>query len=244
MSGVTFSLTFFTLPETFAPVLLYWKAHHMRKLTGNDRFMAELECQHPFHARLMKNLQRGVIMATQEYIVILLGLWLVVVYVIIFGFLQGIEFLFGGTYGFDDGLVGICFCAIAVGLTLSVGISPFYARYHGMQTRKFLEENPDRAKPPPEYEYRMVPALPLGLSLAIGLFWLGWTNYASISPWSGLGAVALYGFSWAGIYTSIYMYIFDVYSIYAGTALSSITTVRCLWSPDLFESESDVGEPG
>jgi hypothetical protein len=43
-------------------------------------------------------------MTTQEYIVILLGLWLVAVHIVVFGFLQGFTFLVSDTYNFGTGL--------------------------------------------------------------------------------------------------------------------------------------------
>ena len=55
-------------------------------------------------------------MSTREYIVILLGLWLTIVYIVVFGFLQGFTFLFQDTHDFDQGLVGTSFAAIAVGI--------------------------------------------------------------------------------------------------------------------------------
>jgi DHA1 family multidrug resistance protein-like MFS transporter len=45
-----------------------------------------------------------------------------------------------------------------------------------------------------------------------------------------LGAATLFGFSWAAIYLQIYQYILNIYGIYAGTALATITCVRYIFS--------------
>lgn len=82
----------------------------------------------------------------------------------------------------------------------------------------------------PQPEYRLWSALLAAPAFPISLFWLGWTNYSSISYWSDLGAVVLLGFSWAGIYVTVYQYILDVYGIYAGSALAIITCWRYLVS--------------
>jgi DHA1 family multidrug resistance protein-like MFS transporter len=73
-------------------------------------------------------------------------------------------------------------------------------------------------------------AVPVAPSLPISLFWLGWTSYRSISPWSSLSAIVLFGISWAGIYVTVYQYILDVYGVYAGSALAAITFLRYMVS--------------
>jgi hypothetical protein len=224
LSGAAFIITFLWLPETFAPILLKWKAAHIRKVTGNDRFIAKIEVQRSFLKRLGGNLRRAYLMTTREYIVILLGLWLVIIYIVIFGFLQGFSFLFEDTYDFSTGLVGTSFAAIAVGLTLNTCLAPIYAHLYRKKTEQWKQEKSANEELPPEN--RLIAAFPLAFTFPISLFWLGWTNYSSISPWSGLGAAALFGFSWAGIYVAIYQYILDVYGIYAGSALATITFAR------------------
>ncbi|KHJ32287.1 putative mfs dha1 multidrug resistance protein [Erysiphe necator] len=228
MSAITFMITIIWLPETFAPILLKWKASKIRKTTGNKNFIAPIESQSSFSKRLIINLNRALIMSTREYIVILLGLWLIVVYIVVFGFVSGMNVLFGKTYSFSQGLVGTSFAAIAVGVILNTMLSHYFAYQHHNRTEKLRNETSSDSRLPPEY--RLLSAFPVAFSLPISLFWLGWTNYDSISPWSGLGAVALFGFSWAGIYVSIYHYIFDTYSIYAGSALASITCGRYLFA--------------
>lgn len=48
------------------------------------------------------------------------------------------------------------------------------------------------------------------ISFTLTILDSGWTNYASISPWSDLGALCLFGIAWAGIYVTVYQYILDV----------------------------------
>ncbi|KAH8777479.1 hypothetical protein F5883DRAFT_409031, partial [Diaporthe sp. PMI_573] len=60
----------------------------------------------------------------------------------------------------------------------------------------------------------------------ISLFWLGWTNYPSISIWSGLAACFVFGMVLIAIYISSYEYIIDSYLDHAASALASITMIR------------------
>ena len=45
LSGSTLILTLLFLPETFSPILLSWRATHLRHLTKCNRFKAEIEIQ-------------------------------------------------------------------------------------------------------------------------------------------------------------------------------------------------------
>jgi len=59
-------------------------------------------------------------MSTHEYIVILLGMCLVIVYIVVFRFLQGFTFLFQNTDNFSRGIVGTSFAVIAVGIAIFI----------------------------------------------------------------------------------------------------------------------------
>jgi hypothetical protein len=77
-----------------------------------------MELQPKFSTRLATNLQRAAIMSTDEHIVILHGMCLVIVYIAVFGFLQGFTFLFQYTYNFSRGIVCTSFAVIAVGIAI------------------------------------------------------------------------------------------------------------------------------
>ncbi|KAK5126147.1 hypothetical protein LTR85_011503 [Meristemomyces frigidus] len=239
LSGSTLILTVLFLPETFAPILLSWRAAHLRALTGCDRFKAELDLQDTIRQRFKVALLRALHMITREPVVVLLGSWIVVEYIVVYGLLQGFSYIFGDTYGFSRGLIGTCFAAIAVGCALWTAAIPIYYYQYKQKAGALHEQVTDRprrmslvhrANSPgtdlPEPEYRLWQALLAAPAFPISLFWMGWSNYASISPWSDLGATVLLGFSWAGIYVTVYQYLLDTYGIYAGSALAAITCCR------------------
>ena len=181
-------------------------------------------------------------MITREPIVVLLGGWLVAEYIVVFGFLQGFSYIFQDTYGFNRGYLGSCFAAIGIGCALWTCSVPYYYHLYKKKVGKLHEQltgekDPNliqRADIPgtdlPSPEYRLWSALLAAPAFPMSLFWLGWTNYTSISPWSNLGAVVLLGFSWAGIYVTVYQYLLDTYGIYAGSALAIVTCWRYLAS--------------
>lgn len=243
LSGSTLILTLLFLPETFAPVLLSWRAKHLRDITGCERFKSELDLQKTFAQRLKTALLRALHMITREPIVVLLGGWLVLEYIIVFSLLHGFSYMFEDTYDFSTGLTEMPFLSIGIGTLLFVGgLVPIYYHLYKKKARRLHEQLSDDSRadlittanipgtdlPAPEYRFWM--ALLAGPALPISLFWLGWTNYSFISPWSSMCALCLLGFSWAGIYVTVYQYILDTYGIYAGSALAIITCWRYLFS--------------
>lgn len=239
ISTTVLIVTILFLPETFSPILLKWKATHLRRETGLP-YKSKLEQQSTLASRLRAAFARAASMFTREPIVILLGVWLVLVYIIVYGFLQSFAFIFGDTYGWHKGLVGTAFSAICVGVIVWYCSAPVYWWYYkrkvshvkadfagnGIDTED--KHIPGFDLPPPEY--RLWTALPVAPALPLSMFWMGWTNYVTISPWSNLGAATLFGICWAGIYVTVYNYILDVYGIYAGSALAMITFFRYMAS--------------
>lgn len=242
LSGATLILTLLFLPETFSPILLSWRAKHLREITGSERFKAELDLQHTIWQRFKIALLRAFHMITREPIVVLLGGWIVLEYIVVFGLLQGFTYIFGDTYNFERGLIGTVFVAIGIGCTLWTCFVPWYYHLYKRKVQTLHEQItgswrgeviraaniPGQDLPDPEY--RLLYALLAAPAFPISLFWLGWTNYSWISPWSGLGATVLLGFSWAGIYVTVYQYLLDTYGIYSGSALAIITCWRYLAS--------------
>ena len=72
ISGAVVLITILFLPETFAPILLKWKAEHLRRITGKPH-ISKLEQQRTFLSRLRAAFLRATHMFTREPIVILLG---------------------------------------------------------------------------------------------------------------------------------------------------------------------------
>jgi MFS family permease len=120
LAGVALAITFLFQPETYAPVLLSWKARQLRKLTGDDRYYAEHEIERiPLPARLKTALRRPFVLAMHEPIILLISFYLCLVYVILFTFLSGFDFIFRRTYNISQGLTNTIFVAILVGIWLA-----------------------------------------------------------------------------------------------------------------------------
>ena len=223
ISGLILALVTLFQPETYAPILLKWKAAHLRTVTGDDRYRAAVEIrQETFVYRLRRALYRPFLLTFREPIIMLIALYLTVIYIILFTFLDGYTFIFSETYGFSQGITGLCFLGIAIGLCLASLLVPFiYSR----ATRDLARIKADGgSRLPPEFRLWFgmfgAPAIP------ISLFWMAWTTYPSISYWSPLLSSVLFGYGILCVFISSYQYVIDSYETYAASALASVTLIR------------------
>jgi hypothetical protein len=218
-------------------LLLKWKAEHLRRETGNKRFSAELEIIHkPLGTRLATALTRPVTLAL-EPIVISMTLYLTVLYIILFTFLDGYTYIFENVYGISQSLTNVIFVGIFVGVLLAGFLVPWL--YNVTKTSSAKGE----FVPEERLWFAMLgaPAIP------ISLFWMGWTSnvsrhasssnqprllltvlQASISIWSPITASVLLGYGLICIFMTAYMYIIDSYEVYAASALTFVTFTRYL----------------
>ncbi|KAJ4336123.1 hypothetical protein N0V95_008702 [Ascochyta clinopodiicola] len=222
MSGLVLILVVIFQPETYAPILLAWKAQHLRSVTGDKRFVAEMEIRgEPFLKRLGVALYRPFLLAI-EPIVFLVTLYLTVIYIVLFTFLDGYDYIFGATHGTSPGITGLCFLNIAIGLFGASLWVPLIYKWAKRDMARIEEQGGTRLPP----EFRLWYAMFGAPAIPISLFWMGWTSYAHISIWSPIAAGVLFGYGVLCVFISSYQYIIDSYEMYAASALTSVTLVR------------------
>lgn len=222
MSGLVLGLVVLFQPETYAPVLLAWKAQHLRSVTGDPRFVAEMEIRgDSFLKRLGVALYRPFLLAV-EPIVFLVTLYLTVIYIVLFTFLDGYDYIFGETHGTSPGITGLCFLSIAIGLFGASLWVPLIYKWARRDMAAIQARGVSRLPP----EFRLWYAMFGAPAIPISLFWMGWTSYPHISIWSPLLAGVLFGYGVLCVFISSYQYIIDSYEMYAASALTSVTLVR------------------
>ncbi|KAL1857311.1 hypothetical protein Plec18167_004785 [Paecilomyces lecythidis] len=237
MSGLLLASLVLFQPETYEPILLRWKAHHLRKMTGDHRYVAPSEVDgHTFRKRMATALSRPFAMLIQEPVIMLWTAYLTVIYIMLFGFLDGYSFVFGDTYRLSPGLTGLIFVGMAIGLVLaSLSLTPLVLNWAKRDITRMQESIPDQPpRLPSEFFlwYSMIgaPAIP------ISLFWMGWTAFPSISIWSPILASVLFGYGILSVFVSTYMYLIDSYETFAASALTMITLVRYVASGGMVEA--------
>ncbi|KAJ5024056.1 major facilitator superfamily domain-containing protein [Bipolaris maydis] len=211
------------MEETYPPQLLKLKAKQLRKFTGERRFKTAEENEHEgLGSKLKKNFTRPFRLAL-EPIVVLLTFYNTLVYVVLFTFLVGYPYTFQKIYGMSQGLKNLCFLGLLVGIMLSAALIPFVWTKTEQLCREKGDDGSGKSIP---QESRLMFAMFGAPCLPIGLFWMGWTSYESISVWSPLAASVVIGFGTVCIFMSTYLYIIDSYQMYAASALSFQSTVR------------------
>ncbi|KAK5195431.1 hypothetical protein LTR99_001953 [Exophiala xenobiotica] len=217
-------MAFFFQPETFPPLLLSWKAKHLRKLTGDERYVAEHEIERiPVSTRLRVALPRPFIMAFTEPVIFLITLYMSVLYIILFTFFDGYDYIFRQTYGISQGQSNTIFVGIAIGVLLGGAWLPWMYKKTVLAQREAESKGRKQFDPELRLWFAMLGGAP---AIPISLLWMGWTAYPSVSIWSPILASVLFGYGTIMIFISSYMYIIDSYEMYAASALTFATLAR------------------
>lgn len=209
--------------ETLAPRLLKYKAAYFRKSTGDNRFKSEVEAKGHSLAQVLKtSFSRPFILAL-EPIVLAFTIYLTVIYIVLFTFLDGYAYIFGQVHGINSGLTYAIFVALFIGILLQTLTVPIV---HRQTMRQLVLSGDDGSGKKIKQEMRLLFAMYGAPFIPIGLFWMAWTDFKSTSIWSPILASLPIGFGIIGIFLSAYMYIIDSYEMYAASALTFVALVR------------------
>jgi multidrug resistance protein len=175
LSGVAWIIITFTVPETFAPILLSRRAAKLRKEKNDDRFTTEKELdQRPITQQLKIFLIRPLQLLTREPIVMCLSLYMSVLYGLLYMFFVAYPIIYQEGKGWNAGSTGLMFIPIAIGVVLSAVCAPWVNKHY----LKVCARHPN-GKPPPEA--RLIPMMWSCWLIPIGLFIFGWTSYLAAS---------------------------------------------------------------
>ncbi|KAL4794491.1 major facilitator superfamily domain-containing protein [Aspergillus venezuelensis] len=244
MSGIFMGLVVLFQPETYGPLLLKWKAAHYRKLTGDRRYRSEMDMQKiALFSRIISACIRQFTLTVHEPIILFISLYMTVIYIVLFTFFDGYPYIFQEVYDITQGLTNVIFIAMYVGIALCAFWVPVvyswtkkdFAANSAEASSCFGTDTPGNTGSDDEDTEKKHPTRPenrlwfamLGAPLIpIGLFWMGWTDYKSISIWSPIIASAVFGFGTITVFISSYMYVIDSYDTYAASALGFMTVSR------------------
>ncbi|KZT27656.1 MFS general substrate transporter [Neolentinus lepideus HHB14362 ss-1] len=212
------------MPETYAPVLLKKRAARMRKEQGRDNIVTEQELfPRPFSEVLVETLIRPFQMLLTEPILLLMSLYISLIYGLLYAFFFSFPVVFGEGYGFSDGIVGVTFCSVLIGLAIALLVTPRLEKFYA----KKVEEGGGKADP----EARL-PGMMLGAPFVpISLFIFGWTAPPYVNPvggnWVGPCISGIpFGFGMVVIYFAANAYLIDAFPAYVASALAAKVVVR------------------
>ncbi|KAI0682794.1 MFS general substrate transporter [Cytidiella melzeri] len=213
-----------SLPETYPPVILKRRAVRLRKETGDENIRTEQELfKVPFAQMMQDTLIRPFQMLLTEPILLLLSLYIALIYGLLYAFFFSFPVVFGGNYQWNDGIVGLTFISVWIGLGLALLVMPFLQRDY---MRRAAAKG-GKAEP----EDRLVGMLIGSIWVPISLFIFGWTSPPAVMPGGGnwVGPVSSgipFGFGMVIIYFSANAYIIDAFPGYVASALAAKTVVR------------------
>lgn len=105
--------------------------------------MAATEIEHHvrFRKRMVTALKRPFAMIIQEPTILLWTAYLTVIYLMLFGFLDGYTYIFQQTYHLSQGITGLLFVGIALGMVLaSATLTPLIFQLAKQEIRKSKRE--------------------------------------------------------------------------------------------------------
>jgi multidrug resistance protein len=222
LGGVSYILITFTVPETYAPIILAKRAKKMRAEMGDDSHVTEQDLDmRPLRERLRIFLIRPFQLLFSELIVFLVALYMAVLYGLLYMFFIAYPIIYQQGKGYSAGTTGLMFIPIALGVLFSAVCAPLVNMNYLALCRKH------NGSPPAEV--RLIPMMISCWFIPIGLFIFAWSSYPRLS-WAGpaIGGFPV-GFGFIFLYNSANNYLVDSYQHQAASALATKTFMRSFW---------------
>ena len=175
LAGIISVFTFFTLKETYAPLILQRKTERLRKETGNPNLVSIFHDSSRTPAQLFKEaIIRPLSLLCTKLIIFLMAIYVAITYGILYLLFTTFSYVFTLNYGFDEGSNGLTF--LPAGLGMMIGIVAFGAG------SDIVVKKRTAAGLPHTPEVRLSPSFTVtaGMLLPIGLFLYGWTTENSV----------------------------------------------------------------
>lgn len=212
---------FFYLQETYAPVLLKWKAARQRKETGNAALRSEFESDKTLSKVLGIALIRPFRLLFTQPIIQFLAIYMAFLYGLMYLVLSTFPTLWTTTYHESIGIGGLNYISLALGFFVGVQVA---ARLNDRIYVRLKHRNGGQGLP----EFRVPLMLPGSLLVPIGLFWYGWSAEAGVH-WimPNIGA-AIFSAGTIVAFQCIQTYLVDSYTMFAASAIGAATVLRSL----------------
>lgn len=223
-SGLVLVTVTFTVPETYAPILLRKRATKLSQITGH-LYRSKLDIGREgktLAKRLQTVFSRPWILLFTEPIVFLLTFYAALIYGTLYMLFAAFPIVYQQERGWNPGVAGLPFLGVLVGM-LSAIIYTFWDNRRYINCQKRYKNG---IAPP---EARLPPCMLSALTIPIGLFWFAWTNSPSIHWMASIASLVPFGFGLVIVYLGIVNYLVDSYTVYAASVLASMSVVRYMF---------------
>ena len=209
------------MPETYRATIMDIKAASIRKKTQDKNYRSSHEIQRQGKSSLAPDVfLRPYYFAITEPIVACFTCCITIAYIVFFSDFEAFPTIFG-TWGFSTPKSTLPFISVTVGILLTLAVvTPIGYHFYLNEAKK--KGSIEAVQP----EARLVPLMVCAWFIPISLFWLGWTTYESISPWSAIVSTAFFGLGIMQVFITTYTYVIDSYGANSASALATLTLVR------------------
>ncbi|EEH49669.1 uncharacterized protein PADG_05748 [Paracoccidioides brasiliensis Pb18] len=222
LSGATWVLITFTVPETYTPALLAKRAKKLRKEQNSNRYVTEQDLDsRPLGEKIFLFLFRPFQLLFLEPIVFLFSIYMSVLYGLLYMFFIAFPIVYQKGKGYSAGITGLMFIPLAIGVVFSACCAPLINNHYLKISQRY------GGKPPAEM--RLIPMMISCWFIPIGMFIFAWTSYPRLH-WFGpmIGGFPV-GFGFIFLYNSCNNYLVDTYQHQAASALAAKTFLRSMW---------------
>lgn len=192
------------LPETYKPIILAKRA----KKRGIDLAVPEMNKEF-FKATVLATLVKPMEMLVVEPIVSIFSIYIAFVFAVLFGFFEAFPIIFVSVYRMHQGVSGLPFISIGIGLILGVVFYIIVDKFYYFPknpdgTRGKRDENGQMIWDAPET--RLLFAKVGSVCMPAGLFWLGWSSRTSVHWIVPTISGAFFGFGLILVFFSTILY--------------------------------------
>ena len=219
---VMWTLGVLILDETYAPVLLVYKARRLRITTGNWALHAPHEEWDPSIKELAKKFGVRPFQMLLTPICFLITLYNAFVYGILYGNFAGFPIVFEQERGWNPLVGSLPF----LGLLLGIFAASCAHVYNQKLYNKKFEANGNKPVP----EARLIPMMFGSFFFVAGMFIFGWTSGREIHWIAPVIGTVLLGFGFVAIFQSGLNYLIDTFTRYSASAVAANTFMRSVFA--------------
>ena len=211
IAAIVYTAMLFFLPETYTTTLL-------------ERKMAKAGIKRPrqsFKEQYSTNLTRPWLLLFTEPILFVLGLYSAFVWGILYLDFTAYPVVFRQTRHWSEGIAGLSFLGIGLGMAIATASSPWINDIHGIWVKKLGGPKP---------EARLPHLVIIAWFIPVALFWFGWTanppTHWIVCILSGIP----FGIGFVTLFLGTNAYLTDCYGRFSASALAANAVMRSLFT--------------
>lgn len=222
-ASLGWAVGFFLLPETYSPIILYWKTKKLRNLTNESRFRAPIELRKvSFKQRMLHALYRPFLFFFKDKMLAMVTIYTALNYVVTYQMFSAIPLTATAIYDFNLVEQGLCFLPTIGGVFLCAPVVFYNYKRLKNKLKSALENGHTEVEP----EVGLFLAMAGAPAIPVSLFWYGWTASSSISYLAPLFATTLFSYGVICVTISVFQYVTDSFEYYAASAQATVLMVR------------------